>query len=90
VRYLDVTVDSEDALLKNWLLSRLGKAEVVGLRTGFLTLGGTEVVVPLLRQVLERDGRVYAVAGGHTEQPTEARVPFFVLRSGQMSDSDWS
>lgn len=51
VRYLDVTVDSEDALLKNWLLSRLEKAEVVGLRTGFLTLGGTEAVVSLLRQV---------------------------------------
>jgi replicative DNA helicase len=74
VRYLDVTVDAEAALLRDWLLPRLEKAEVVGLRTGFLTLGGTEAVVPLLRRVLERDGRVYAVAGGHPEQTDPAAL----------------
>jgi replicative DNA helicase len=74
VRYLDVTVDGEAALLRDWLLPRIEKAGVVGLRTGFLTLGGTQAVVPLLRQVLERNGRVYAVAGGHPEQTDPAAL----------------
>jgi hypothetical protein len=73
VRYLDVTVDAEAALLRDWLLPRLEKAEVVGLRTGFLTLGGTEAVVPLLRQVLERGGRVYAWRAGTLSRLTLRR-----------------
>lgn len=70
-----MAVDAEAALLGEWLLPRLEKADVVGLRTGFLTLDGIEAVVPLLRQVLERGGLVYAVAGGHPEQsdPTALR-----------------
>lgn len=74
MKYFDVTVDAESALFGKWLLPCLEKANVVGLRTGFLTLAGTEAVVPLLRQVLDRDGRVYAVVGGHPEQTDPAAL----------------
>jgi replicative DNA helicase len=74
VRYLDVTVDGESALFRGWLLPRIEKADVVGLRTGFLTLAGIEAVVPLLRQVLDRNGRVYGVVGGHPEQTDPAAL----------------
>jgi HKD family nuclease len=74
VRYLDVAVDAEAAPFGEWLLPRLEQADVVGLRTGFLTLDGAEAVVPLLRQVLERGGRVYAVAGDQPEQTDPAAL----------------
>jgi replicative DNA helicase/HKD family nuclease len=74
VRYLDVTVDAGATLLRDWLLPRIEKADVVGLRTGFLTLAGTEAVIPLLRQVLERNGQMYAVVGGHPEQTDPAAL----------------
>jgi len=74
VKYLDGLVDGETATLTEWLLPRLEKAAVVGLRTGFLTLAGAEAVVPALRQVLERGGRVYAVVGGHPEQTDPAAL----------------
>lgn len=69
-----MTVDAESALFREWLLPRIEKADVVGLRTGFLTLAATEAVVPLLRQVLDRDGRVYVVVGGHPEQTDPAAL----------------
>jgi hypothetical protein len=72
VKYLDGLVDGEAASLTEWLLPRLEKATVVGLRTGFLTLAGAEAVIPALTQVLERSGQVYAVVGGHPEQTDPA------------------
>jgi HKD family nuclease len=74
VKYLDVTVDDEAALLREWLLPRLDNAEIVGLRTGFVTLAGTDMVIPALRQVLDRGGRVYIVVGGHPEQADPAAL----------------
>ena len=57
-KYLDVTVDDEAAQLSDWLPPRLEEGDLVGLRTEFLTLAGTEMIVPVQRQVLERDGCV--------------------------------
>jgi replicative DNA helicase len=74
VKYLDGLVDGETATLTEWLLPRLDKATVVGLRTGFLTLAGTEAVIPALTQVLARGGRIYAVVGGHPEQTDPAAL----------------
>jgi replicative DNA helicase len=74
VKYLDVIVDNEAALLREWLLPRIEKAALVGLRTGFLTLAGTEAIVPPLTQMLERGGQVYTVVGGHPEQADPAAL----------------
>ena len=74
MKYLDGLVDGETATLTEWLLPRLDKATVVGLRTGFLTLAGTEAVIPALTQVLARGGRIYAVVGGHPEQTDPAAL----------------
>ncbi len=74
VKYLDGLVDDGRATLTEWLLPRLEKAMLVGLRTGFLTLAGADAVIPALMQVLERGGRVYAVVGGHPEQTDPAAL----------------
>ena len=74
MQHLDGLAGAGAATLAQWLLPRLETATVAGLRTSFLTMAGTEAVVPALRQVLERGGRVYVVAGGHPEQADPAAL----------------
>jgi HKD family nuclease len=74
VRYLDgVTADDSDTV-RAWLVPLLDEAVEVGLRTGFLTERGAELLVPGLKSVLDRGGRLHIVAGGHPDQSEPAAL----------------
>ena len=72
-----------------WLLPLLDDAVEVGLRTGFFTEAGAELLVPGLKRVLDRGGRLHVVAGGHPDQSDPAALVFLagisVAYPGQVS-----
>lgn len=68
MRQLDRITGGDEDALRTWLLPRLAGASVAGLRTGFLTVLGAEMLRPSLERMLEGGGRLFVVAGGHPDQ----------------------
>lgn len=68
MRYLDGVTGGEAAAVRAWLLPLLADATMVGLRTGFLTEAGAEMIAPALEAMLRRGGRLHVVTGGHPDQ----------------------
>lgn len=68
MRYADTAVGGVEESLEAWLRPRLGTAELVALRTGFLTLPGLQVLQPALEDLLDRGGQFELVTGGTGEQ----------------------
>jgi len=74
MRYLDGVTGGEAAAVKAWLLPLLADATVAGLRTGFLTEAGAEMIAPALEAMLRRGGRLHVVTGGHPDQTEPAAL----------------
>jgi hypothetical protein len=77
MQYLDRLTDTTSATLKDWLLPRLHEAAMVGLRTGFFTVGAAELIEPPLARMLEDRGQLYVVVGGQPEQTDPAALRVF-------------
>ena len=73
MRYIDGVL-AQGGGVRSWLLPLLDDAAEVGLRTGFLTEAGAELLLPGLKSVLERGGRLHVVAGGHPDQSDPAAL----------------
>jgi HKD family nuclease len=67
-----MTAEGDD--VRTWLLPLLDDAVEVGLRTGFFTEAGAQLLLPGLKSVLDRGGRLHAVAGGHPDQSDPAAL----------------
>lgn len=86
MQYLDRLADPQAATLKEWLLPRLDHAALVGLRTGFFTVGAAELVAPLLTQMLEGGGELCVVLGGQPEQTDPAALRVLAGVAAQFPD----
>lgn len=67
MRYVDGVLDG-DWDLETWLTSLIPTAEVVALRTSFLTMAGAELVRALAIEMLESGGRLDVVLGDSPDQ----------------------
>jgi HKD family nuclease len=74
MQYLDWLTGAKSATLKAWLLPRLDGAALVGLRTGFFTVGAAELIQSSLARMLESSGQLYVVLGGQPEQTDPAAL----------------
>ncbi len=68
MRYADTALRGKDDSLGTWLLPRLETAELVGIRTGFLSLAAVQALGKYLPALLEREGRLEMVVGGDGDQ----------------------
>lgn len=68
VRYVDNVLNGSDDTLGAWLIPRLDAAELVAIRTGFLSLPAVDACLSGLKALLERGGTLEIVTGGDGEQ----------------------